>query len=34
MANYPAPLARLIKELSKLPGIGEKTAGRLAFHLL
>src|SRR5712692_1638622 len=34
MANYPAPLARLIKELSKLPGVGEKTAARLAFHLL
>jgi recombination protein RecR len=34
MANYPAPLARVIKALSKLPGIGEKTAGRLAFHLL
>jgi recombination protein RecR len=31
---YPAPLARLIQELSKLPGIGEKTAARLAFHLL
>jgi recombination protein RecR len=34
MANYPAPLARLIKELSRLPGIGEKTAARLAFYLL
>ena len=34
MANYPAPLARLIRELSKLPGIGEKTAGRLAFYIL
>jgi recombination protein RecR len=31
---YPGPLARLIRELSKLPGIGEKTAARLAFHLL
>ena len=31
---YPAPLARLIQELSKLPGIGEKSAARLAFHLL
>jgi len=31
---YPAPLARLIQELSKLPGIGEKTAARLAFHML
>jgi recombination protein RecR len=27
-------LARLIQELVKLPGIGEKTATRLAFHLL
>ncbi|MDP6559370.1 MAG: recombination mediator RecR [Candidatus Binatia bacterium] len=34
MTGYPAPLARLIQELSKLPGIGEKTAGRLAFHML
>lgn len=34
MSNYPAPLARLIKELCKLPGIGEKTAARLAFHML
>lgn len=34
MSTYPGPLARLIQELSKLPGIGEKTAARLAFHLL
>ena len=34
MSNYPAPLARLIQELCKLPGIGEKTASRLAFHML
>jgi recombination protein RecR len=34
MNSYPAPLVRLIQELSKLPGIGEKTAGRLGFHLL
>ena len=34
MTMYPAPLARLIQELSKLPGIGEKSAARLAFHLL
>ena len=34
MNSYPAPLARVIEELSKLPGIGEKTAARLAFHLL
>ena len=34
MTMYPAPLARLIQELSKLPGIGEKSAARLAFHML
>lgn len=28
------PLNHLIRELSRLPGIGEKTAARLAFHLL
>lgn len=31
---YSEPILRLIQELSKLPGIGEKTAERLAFHLL
>jgi recombination protein RecR len=34
MSLYPAPLDRLVQELSKLPGIGEKTAARLAFHML
>jgi recombination protein RecR len=34
MSAVPAPLARLIRELVKLPGIGEKTATRLAFHFL
>jgi recombination protein RecR len=34
MTAYPTPLARLIQELSKLPGIGERTAARLAFHML
>ena len=34
MTEYPLPLARLIQELCKLPGIGEKTAGRLAFFML
>ncbi len=33
MAGVPAPLARVIQELVKLPGIGEKTATRLAFHM-
>ncbi|MEK6619896.1 MAG: recombination mediator RecR [Chloroflexota bacterium] len=28
------PLARLIDELSKLPGVGQKTAQRLAYHIL
>jgi recombination protein RecR len=28
------PIARLIQQLAKLPGIGEKTAARLAFHIL
>ena len=34
MQEYPAPLAKLITELAKLPGIGAKTAQRLAFHIL
>ncbi len=28
------PIARLVCELAKLPGVGEKTAARLAFHIL
>ncbi len=32
--DYPAPIARLIDELRKLPGIGPKSAQRIAFHLL
>jgi recombination protein RecR len=28
------PISRLIRELGKLPGVGQKTATRLAFHLL
>lgn len=31
--KYPAPLLQLIRELGKLPGIGPKSAQRLAFHL-
>ena len=34
MRQYPKPLNKLINELSKLPGIGGKTAQRLAFHML
>jgi recombination protein RecR len=30
----PDPLNRLVAQLSRLPGIGEKTAQRLAFHIL
>jgi len=30
----PDPIQRLVAELAKLPGIGEKTAQRLAFHIL
>jgi recombination protein RecR len=32
--SSPGPIARLIQQLAKLPGIGEKTAARLAFHIL
>ena len=31
---YAGPISRLISELSKLPGIGQRTAQRLAFHIL
>ncbi|HYD47568.1 MAG TPA: recombination mediator RecR [Terriglobales bacterium] len=34
MSAFPAPLQRLVQELTKLPSIGEKTATRLALHLL
>ena len=34
MARYAEPMARLIDELKKLPGVGTKTAQRFAFHLL
>jgi recombination protein RecR len=34
MEYYPPSLVRLIKHLSKLPGIGEKSATRLALHIL
>lgn len=34
MKYYAKPLNRLINELSRLPGIGGKTAQRLAFHIL
>ncbi|MGB9499269.1 MAG: recombination mediator RecR [Dissulfuribacterales bacterium] len=34
MNHYPAPIIRVIHNLGKLPGIGAKTAERLAMHLL
>jgi len=34
MPDFAAPVERLIDELKHLPGIGQKTAQRLAFHLL
>jgi len=34
MSFYAAPIARLVEEFEKLPGIGHKTAQRLAFHVL
>jgi len=34
MPDYPEALARLIQEFKRLPGIGQKSAQRLAFHLL
>src|SRR6266702_3688354 len=34
MPDFAAPVERLIEELKHLPGIGQKTAQRLAFHLL
>lgn len=34
MSAFPAPLQRLVQELTKLPSIGEKTATRLALHML
>ncbi|HKF22290.1 MAG TPA: recombination mediator RecR [Candidatus Angelobacter sp.] len=34
MAKFAEPMARLIDELKKLPGIGGKSAQRMAFHIL
>ncbi|HEY6488276.1 MAG: recombination mediator RecR [Terracidiphilus sp.] len=34
MARYAEPMARLIDELKKLPGVGTKSAQRYAFHIL
>ena len=34
MSRFAEPMARLIEELRKLPGVGTKTAQRYAFHIL
>ncbi|HKD03487.1 MAG TPA: recombination mediator RecR [Terriglobales bacterium] len=34
MSKFAEPMARLIEELKKLPGVGGKSAQRLAFHIL
>ena len=34
MSNFSKPIENLIRQLSKLPGIGQKTAQRLAFHII
>ncbi len=34
MADFAEPLARVIQEFKRLPGIGQKSAQRIAFHLL
>jgi recombination protein RecR len=34
MPEYAEPLARLIREFKRLPGIGQKSAQRIAFHVL
>jgi recombination protein RecR len=34
MAKFAEPMSRLIDELKKLPGVGSKSAQRLAFHIL
>ena len=33
MKDFAAPMARLVDELKRLPGIGQKSAQRIAFHL-
>ena len=34
MSRFAEPMTRLIDELKKLPGVGSKSAQRLAFHIL
>ena len=34
MEYFPAPLEKLVEQFARLPGIGSKSAQRLAFHVL
>ena len=34
LPDFAAPIEKLIEELRRLPGVGQKTAQRLAFHIL
>ena len=34
MEYFPAPLEKLVEQFASLPGIGGKSAQRLAFHML
>ena len=34
MEFFPAPLEKLVEQFARLPGIGGKSAQRLAFHVL
>ena len=34
MEYFPAPLEKLVEQFAKLPGVGYKSAQRLAFHVL
>ena len=34
MEHFPAPLEKLVEQFAKLPGIGSKSAQRLAFYVL
>ena len=34
MSGMIEPIARMVNQLSKLPGIGQKTAQRLAYHII
>ena len=34
MPDFAEPLERLIREVKRLPGIGQKSAQRIAFHIL